>query len=142
MSAKPTQTIRVSRKFAHAPETVFDAWLNPAIAGKFLFATPTGIMKTVEIDAQVGGRFNIVETRDGQDAEHTGEYLEIDRPRRLVFSFGDNIAFPSTVVTIEISPTADGCELVLTHEGVFEEYAERTNGGWTMILDGLDLAVA
>lgn len=142
MSSQPTQTVRVSRRFAHSPEAVFDAWLNPAIAGKFLFATPTGIMKTVEIDAQVGGKFNIVETRNGEDAEHVGEYLEIDRPRRLVFNFGDNIAFPTTKVTIEITPIDGGCELVLTHEGVLKEYAERTNGGWTMILDTLDRVLA
>ncbi len=142
MSTAATQTVRVSRKFAHSAEAVFDAWLNPAIAGKFLFATPTGVMKTVEIDARVGGRFNIVETRDGEDAVHEGEYLEIDRPRRLVFSFGDNIAFPTTTVTVEIVGTPGGCELTLTHEGVLEDYAERTHGGWTMILDSLDRALA
>ena len=137
MSTKTTQTVRVSRRFAHPAEAVFDAWLNPAIAGKFLFATPTGVMKTVEIDAQVGGKFNIVETREGEDAEHVGEYLEIDRPRRLVFSFGNNMSFAATTVTVEIADAPGGCELSLTHEGVLEDYASRTEGGWTMILDSL-----
>lgn len=133
-----TQTVRVSRRFSHPAEVVFDAWLNPALAGKFLFATPTGVMRTVEIDAQVGGRFNIVETRDGEDAVHVGQYLEIDRPRRLVFSFGDNIAFAATTVTLEIAATPEGCELTLTHDGVLDQWAARTNTGWTGILAGLD----
>lgn len=133
-----TQTVRVSRRFPHPAEAVFDAWLNPALAGKFLFTTPTGVMKTVEIDAQVGGRFNIVETRDGADAVHVGQYLEIDRPRRLVFSFGDNIAFTTTTVTVEIVDAPGGCELTLTHSGVLEAYARQTKGGWTMILEGLE----
>jgi uncharacterized protein YndB with AHSA1/START domain len=142
MSTEATQTVRVSRRFAHPAEAVFDAWLNPAIAGRFLFATPTGVMKTVEIDARVGGRFNIVETRDGVDAEHVGEYLAIDRPRRLVFNFGNNMSFAATTVTVEITDTPDGCELTLTHEGVLEDYASRTAGGWTVILESLDRTLA
>lgn len=142
MTTEAKQTVRVSRRFAHPAEAVFDAWLNPALAGKFLFATPTGVMKTVEIDAQVGGKFNIVETRDGEDAAHVGEYLEIDRPRRLVFSFGDGIAFDATTVTIEIVATPQGCELTLTHDGVLEPWAAQTNTGWTGILEGLDKALA
>ena len=141
MTTEAKQTVRVSRRFAHPAEAVFDAWLNPALAGKFLFATPTGVMKTVEIDAQVGGKFNIVETRDSEDAAHVGEYLEIDRPRRLVFSFGDGIAFDATTVTIEIVATPQGCELTLTHDGVLEQWAAQTNTGWTGILEGLDKAL-
>lgn len=142
MSTETTHTVRVSRRFAHPAEAVFDAWLDPALAGKFLFATPTGVMKTVEIDARVSGRFNIVETRDGHDEPHVGEYLEIDRPRRLVFTFGDEIAFAATTVTVEIAQTAGGCELTLTHVGVLEKWVTQTNEGWTGILESLDRALS
>lgn len=141
MSTETTQTVRVSRHFAHPAEAVFDAWLNPTLAARFLFATPTGVMKRVEIDPQVGGRFNIVETRDGEDAVHVGAYLEIDRPRRLVFSFGDNVAFAATTVTVEIAPAPGGCELTLTHVGVLEQWVAQTNQGWTGILESLDRAL-
>jgi uncharacterized protein YndB with AHSA1/START domain len=129
--------VQVRRRYSFPPERVFDAWLDPALAGRFLFATPAGTMVKVEIDARVGGRFNIVERRDGQDAVHVGAYLEIDRPRRLVFSFGDSLAFDATRVTVEISPTPDGCELVLTHVGVGSEWTAQTTQGWTDILDSL-----
>ena len=137
-----TKTVQVRRRYSHSPERVFDAWLDPALACQFLFATPTGTMVKVEIDARVGGRFNIVERRDGQDAVHVGVYLEINRPRRLVFSFGDSVAFDTTTVTVEITPTADGCELVLTHTGVGPEWTSQTTNGWTGILDTLGSVLA
>jgi len=38
--------LTVSRDIAASPERVFDAWLDPAIARRFLFATPDGEMLT------------------------------------------------------------------------------------------------
>jgi uncharacterized protein YndB with AHSA1/START domain len=137
-----TTTVQVKRRYAHPADKVFDAWLTPEVAARFLFATPTGTMVRAEIDARVGGAFLFVDRRDGQDVEHVGEYLEIDRPRRLVFRFSVP-AFPAdaTTIRVEIAPTAEGCELTLTHEGVVEDYAERTQGGWTMILGALEAAL-
>ena len=136
-------TVKVSRSFRHSAETVFDAWLTPAQAGKFLFATPTGQMVKAQIDPKVGGRFNFTDRRDGADIEHVGEYLEIDRPRRLVFTFTvPAFSREETTVIVEIAPKDGGCELTLTHERVLPDYAEQTKGGWTMILDGLERALA
>jgi uncharacterized protein YndB with AHSA1/START domain len=133
-----TCTVRLSRPFDASPERVFDAWLNPATAGRWLFATPTGQMVRLEIDARPGGRFLIVERRGGEDIEHLGEYIEIDRPRRLAFSFTVPRYSPlATRVGIEIAPAGTGCELTLTHEEVLEEWASSTEAGWKSILDGL-----
>jgi uncharacterized protein YndB with AHSA1/START domain len=136
------RTVLVTRRFSASAERVFDAWLDPAKAGRFLFATPQGRMVRAEIDARVGGSFVFTDRRDGEDIEHKGSYLEIDRPRRLVFTFA--VAAPkfsaeTTRVTIEITPLAGGCELSLTHEGVLPDYAERTQSGWKMILETLAL---
>lgn len=138
-----TVTVRATHRYNAAPERVFDAWLDPKLAGKFLFATPTGEMVRVEIDARVGGKFRITDRRPGEgDIDHVGTYLEIDRPRRLVFTFGDDLAFDATTVTVEIVVAGDGCELTLTHDGVLEQWAEQTSGGWTMILEGLGTAIS
>jgi uncharacterized protein YndB with AHSA1/START domain len=132
------KTVRVTRQFHASPERVFDAWLDPDRAGKWLFATPTGEMGRVEIDARVGGSFVFVDRRDGEDVEHTGEYLEIDRPRRLVFTWRvPKYSNDSTRVLIDIVPREGGCELTLTHENVPPDYSTRTEAGWTLILDRL-----
>ena len=130
--------VKVTHHFNASPERVFDAWLDPKTAGKWLFATPTGVMVRVEIDARIGGRFVIVDRRDGEDVEHTGEYLEIDRPRRLVFTFGVPKYSPLfTKVTVGIEPAASGCDLTLIQENVPAEYLGRNEKGWIGTLTGL-----
>jgi uncharacterized protein YndB with AHSA1/START domain len=137
MATENVRSLQVVRRFDASAERVFDAWLDPNTAGKWLFATESGQMVRVEIDPRVGGSFNFTR-RDGDDVEHVGEYLEIDRPRRLVFTFSvPKFAKQVTRVTVEIVPLESGCQLTLTHEDVLPEWASATEAGWTMILDTL-----
>lgn len=136
------QTVRVTRMFRVSAERVYDAWLDPAKAGRFLFATPTGQMVKVELDPRVGGSFRFVDRRDGQDVEHHGRYLALDRPRSLAFDFWLDDERDKTRVTVTIVPAGAGCELTLVHERVAAAYAERTQCGWTTILDGLARVLA
>ncbi|WP_034158260.1 SRPBCC family protein [Sphingomonas sp. ERG5] len=133
--------LTVTRDFTAPPERVFDAWLDPVQAGKFLFATPDGEMRTVEIDARVGGRALIVERRPAGDAGHRLEYEVIDRPNRLVFLFAADPAEDGewTRVSIAIAATAQGSTLTLTHEmdPQWAAYEDQARQGWTMILTSL-----
>lgn len=133
--------LTVSRDFAALPERVFDAWLDPRIARRFLFATPDGEMLTCEIDARVGGRGLIVERRATGDARHRIQFEQIERPRRLVFLFAADPAAEGqwTRVTIDIAATATGSRLTLTHEmdPEWASYEDQTRRGWAMILDSL-----
>lgn len=79
-------TVRVNRRFEASAERVFDAWLDPATLGRWLYATQGGQMLRVDVDPRVGGAYAIVERRPDGDAAHYGRYLEIDRPRRLVLT--------------------------------------------------------
>ena len=142
MTAETPGKMIITRRFDFPIERVFDAWLDPARAGKFLFATPTGTMVRVEIDPRVGGSFNLTR-RDGEDVEHVGTYLEIDRPRRLDFTFRvPKFSAQMTTVRLDLKPLATGCELTLSHEGVLPEWLDRTREGWGMILDGLSAFMA
>jgi uncharacterized protein YndB with AHSA1/START domain len=137
--------LTVTRDFDAPAERVFDAWLDPADARRFLFATPTGEMQTVEIDARVGGRALIVERREGKDVHHRMLFDVIDRPARLVFRFAADPAEEGqwTRVSIAIAPTASGCTLTLTHDmdPAWAAYEEQTRKGWTMILESLARAL-
>jgi uncharacterized protein YndB with AHSA1/START domain len=132
--------LTVTHSYRHPPERVFDAWLDPAVARRFLFATPSGEMIKAEIDARVGGRFVFIDRRpETGDVEHVGEYRVIDRPRRLVFTFAVPAFDPGvTTVEVEITPTASGCDVRLTQRDTPDEWAERSALGWATILQTLD----
>ncbi len=139
MSQLPVQ-VSVSRRFEHSPERVFDAWLDCATAGRWLFATPAGQMERVEIDPRVGGTFTIVERRGSEEALHSGTYVEIDRPRRLAFHFTSERDDPNpSLVTVGIERQENGCNLTLSHDmdQKWAEWADRVRQGWEMILANL-----
>ena len=133
--------VKVERLIAAPPERVYDAWLDPGHAGRWLFRTPEGILARCEIDARVGGRFRIDEKRADEVAQHYGEYLALDRPRRLVFDFWTSFSDERTRITLDIALEGDGSRLTLTHEGVWEGWQDKTRQGWTTILDGLASAL-
>ena len=143
MTSEALATLVVTQRYSASSERVFDAFLDVAVARRFLFATATGEMIEASSDPRVGGRFVYVERRPEMgDVRHVGEYLEIDRPRRLVFSFGVPQFDPRmTRVQIDIRPDGEGCELTLTHEGVAPDYTERSTDGWRRILAGLEPAL-
>lgn len=137
------RTIIVSRHFSATSEQVFDAWLDPKAVGSWLFASPDGVMKRVELDPQVGGHFIISEQRGDTLAEHFGEYLQIERPHRLVFGYNMDPEEKLTIVTIKIVATEDGCQLTLSHDmdPKWADMIELARAGWTTILEGLAAVV-
>ncbi|MGE4240086.1 SRPBCC family protein [Ramlibacter sp.] len=143
--------VRVSHRYTAPAEKVFDAWLTPSQAARFLFATRTGNIMRCEIEPFVGGEFRVTDRRptaDGDesvfDAEHRGTYVEIERPIRLVFDFSvPPYAEAPTRVALEFRATGHAaCELILTHDlgddPEAHHYESQTRQGWTRMLERLE----
>lgn len=142
-SLDPERALRMTRRFAAAPERVFDAWLAPETARRWLFASAADEAYHAEIDARVGGRYTITARRQGVDYTAVGEYLEIDRPRRLVFTFAmPQFAPEADWITVELAPDGDGCLLTFTQQGLPPEYIAATEEGWALMFDALAALLA
>src|SRR5262245_23466449 len=102
--------LRMTRRLDASPERVFDALVNPETVARWMFPSPD---TTIEMDARVGGKWKIVNRRDGSDFAALGEYIAVDRPRRLVYTFAMPQFSPnSDTITIEIRP--DGAASIVT----------------------------
>ena len=138
MNTEQRVNARVIRHFRASPERVFDAWLDAKTAGNWLFASPTSQIVCIEIDGRAGGWFYIVHRREGEDVEHVGEYYEVDRPRRLVFTLSvEKYTLNFDRVVIEIVPLGSECKLTLTHETNTTGNASRIEACWSHVLGDL-----
>lgn len=134
--------VRVNKQFSALPDRVFDAWIDPDQIGKWMFGPNIREETILQLKTcpKPGGSFSFLVKRGGMEIDHVGNYLEFNRPELLKFTWG--IAGHSTdesIVTIEISPWVSGCELKLTHtmDPKWAEYKDRTEAGWTRMLNKL-----
>src|SRR5207249_4995310 len=82
-------------------ERVFAAWLDPVSLARWM-GTGEGADITA-LDPKVGGKFRIVMRHRGSSVEHWGEYLAIERPSLLSFTWlSANTDHRPTVVTVEL----------------------------------------
>lgn len=118
-----TPLVRVVRDFACSPERVFDAWIDPALLGRFLFAG--GEIVRIETHPVEGGHYSFVTADDdGERAvelNHFGRYLRVQRPRKLIFTWrvevsGTDLPAPDSEILLELEPLPGGCRLTLLHE--------------------------
>jgi uncharacterized protein YndB with AHSA1/START domain len=149
MSGGPERFLRMTRQFDATPERVFDAWTNPDLVGRWLFTSPADEAYTAQLDARVGSTWTISARREGVDYTASGEYLEVDRPRRLVFTFAMLQFSPnSDRITVEFAPSGSGCLMTFTQEGIdiaaeLGQLPEGAEGGseqgWRLMFLGLEV---
>ncbi len=130
--------LRLSRRIAATPDEVFDAWTRADAVNQWLIPGP--VTTRAQLDPRVGGRFRI-EMIDGDDHNaHEGEYLRLERPHLLEFSWLSRATQQQrSVVTVELKAAgADATDLTLTHRLLPDATAvAKHTGGWTLALDKL-----
>ena len=139
MTAATIPAVRIQRTINATPERVFDAWLDAEALAQFMRPGPAMTCDAVN-DPRVGGKFLVTMMGEGSVHPHTGEYLQIDRPRKLVFTWhSKSTAMAASTVTVELTPAPGGkTDLTLTHVGLPEQQVEGHTGGWGRIVELLD----
>lgn len=143
MAEPPLYRAEASIDIAAAPEAVFDAWLDPAMAARFFAAGATEVAE-LELDPREGGAFRLVMQGDDGRFEHVGRYVLIDRPRRLIFTWvSEGTDHHLSLVTVTFTPTAAGVRVHVEHEGLPDaERAGRHEYGWGTIVAKLAQQIA
>ncbi len=141
-TSRSADVVEVRKLLSATPEEVFAAWTDAASISKWMRPGPTSGDSRVTADVRVGGKYTIDMLGEKEVYEHNGEYLEIDPPRKLVFTWiSKGTGGERSVVTVTLHSRGDKTELVLMHEGLPEPAREPHRGGWIQIVDALALAV-
>jgi uncharacterized protein YndB with AHSA1/START domain len=98
---------------------------------------------TAEADGRVGGSFRVDIT--GRRDIAFGTYLELDPPRRIVFTWrwlnsDAGPDQPASVVEVTLDPDGEGTLLRLVHRGVAPHQRAGSGEGWTHYLARLAVA--
>jgi uncharacterized protein YndB with AHSA1/START domain len=147
LSADNSTALKIVRRFDARPEQVFDAWLAPEVSCRWLF-TSSGGRVAHEIHAQVGGAWLMTNRQNGQNYTACGQYLEIARPHRLVFTFAmPHLSPNSDRISVELSPDGQGCIQTFTQEGagIAQQLKDKPaleasslEQGWAKMFDSLE----
>ncbi len=141
--AKTVETTSVQREVAIAasPETVWEFFVDPAKVTRWMG-------RAVELDARPGGSFRM-DVVPGHVAG--GEFIELDRPRRLVYTWGwepgedgaNAVPVGSTTIEIDLIPDGGGTLLRFTHSALPGDEAASSHAyGWDHYLARLTVAAA
>jgi uncharacterized protein YndB with AHSA1/START domain len=129
-----TAELRLRRTLSFAPERVWRALTDPAALAAWFW--PERFATAVDLDLRVGGHYRI--NGPGVGMAVAGEYVAVEPPHRLVFTWRWDGDADETLVTMELVAAPDGTELLLTHER-FAGDGDRDNHakGWQDCLDRL-----
>jgi len=131
-----TSSLEIRRLLPAPIDEVFRWWTEPTLMREWM--TPVGSCE-IDNDLRIGGRLHVVMRGDGMVIEHDGEYLELDPPRRLVFTWSSIYTGPGiSIVTVELEADGPGAtRLRLLHTNLSDEAARSHRGGWQGRFDRL-----
>jgi uncharacterized protein YndB with AHSA1/START domain len=148
VSVADSTTLRLERTFEASPEEVFDAWTSPEVLRRWWATDPAGSTPVADVDLRVGGGYRLtMQEADGR-TRHTvrGEYREIVRPERLVYTWSweeeDGSVGHVSTVTVRFRGDGERTTVLLEHAGLPSEASRDNHGaGWRACLENLQARV-
>jgi uncharacterized protein YndB with AHSA1/START domain len=134
-------SLTLVRRIKAAPDVVFEA-VTSAEGIAHWWGPDAGPVLLSESDPRVGGSYRLrFRTLPGAEHECSGEFLVVDRPKRVVMSWrwtsgGDDPG--ESQVEMILRPIDVGTELTFTHSRLHDEASRRSHEwGWTGALQKL-----
>lgn len=140
-----TATVRVQRIMPATPDVVFDEWLDPESLREWMCPRPVRCV-AVTVEPRVGGvvRFDVDDS--GSSVLITGQFLTIDRPRELRFTWSHSgWADPTvvSVVNVAFEPVgADRTLMSIEHTLLPSEEFDSFHSGWILTFEQLAAVLA
>ncbi len=126
--------LTINRTLAFPVDRVWRAMTDPAALAAWFW--PQRFAPTAEVDLRVGGRYRIDGPAVGMAV--SGEYVAVEPPHRLVFTWTWAGETEETLVTVDLRATDGGTELSLTHERFADDESAKNHAqGWDDCLDRL-----
>jgi uncharacterized protein YndB with AHSA1/START domain len=128
----------VERLLPAPPDVVYDEWLDAEGMTEWMCPRPVRPTK-VGLDPRVGGQIRIDIDDEGSALAIVGEYLELDRPRRLSFTWHVTTwepVDPHSIVTVTLVPHGDEQTLMTIHHTQLPPaYVDSHQSGWSAVAD-------
>jgi uncharacterized protein YndB with AHSA1/START domain len=130
----------MTRRFAAAPDRIFEAWTEPEHI--MCWWDPTGArLAECEVDLRPGGRFRFINGGSHGSPEFAGVYREVARPKRIVFEAMGSVG------TVALEVSSGGTLMTVTIQCATPEQLEQfvkmgVDVGTSRTLDNLVTHVA
>lgn len=139
--------VLVTRAFEASPEAVFAAWTEPEKFAHWFGGDSIEVPgESVDLDVKVGGQWKAtMRLPDGGEINWTGEYTEVDPPRRLALTMSDEPGSPAGApVTVDIFEAGGPTGMTVTQpRGDFtDEQVEQTTAGYHSFFDSMQRLLA
>ncbi|MGH8714247.1 MAG: SRPBCC family protein [Casimicrobiaceae bacterium] len=133
-------SLQIRRVFQAPVAAVYAALTDPEKMKHWMGPSDAFGEAQVAIDLRVGGRYRIVmRSPDGEMHRVGGVYREIVPGKKLVYTWAwETTPDRESQVTLELKPSGDGTELLLTHQRFADtEARDKHQHGWNGCLERL-----
>jgi len=137
-----TDQVRVTRTINAPARAVFAAWVDAEQLRQWLCPGPA-VLTEARCDPVVGGSYRFVMVSAHGASQVSGEYLVVDPPRRLVFTWQSDSVSQQTQVSVLLEPAGPATRMTIVHERVPGDgpYAAIASG-WSTAASNLARLVA
>lgn len=142
--ADTPRSVSVMRRLDSPPERVFDAWLDSKSFGTWISSERDAEIKRISLQGYAGGGFIVTLQTAGAVIWIAGNYITLERPRRIEFTFSESLTGYPANVTVAIDPHDNGSMIRLTQEVVDHAPEEEAilRERWSQTLARLGRALA